>query len=99
MKKVIRLTESDLVRIVKRVITESRSEKIEKPKGFSDYNKHCKNKKKGGFDIRLNKVRFSCLTTDNENHTFISTTVNPFTSSTRGNYTVDGNIITLTTNL
>jgi len=99
MKKVIRLTESDLVRIVKRVINESRSVEIDKPEGFSNYNKHCKNKKKGAFDIRLNKVRFSCLTTDNENHTFISTTVNPFTSSTRGNYEVKGDIISLTTTL
>jgi len=94
-----RLTESDLTRIVKRVIKESRSEKIEKPKGFASYNQHCKNKSKGGFDIRLNKVRFSCLTSDNENHTFISSSVNPFTSSTRGNYSVDGNFITLTTTL
>lgn len=99
MKKIIKLSESDLTRIVKRVIKESRSEKIEKPKGFAAYNQHCKNKSRGGFDIRLNKVRFSCLTSDNENHTFISSSVNPFTSSTRGNYSVDGNSITLTTTL
>lgn len=99
MKKIVKLSESDLTRIVQRVINEDRSKTITKPSGFDNYNKKCKNDTKGSFDIVLNKVRFSCMTSEDNTNSFNSSESNPFTGKTRGNYNVNGNNITLSTTL
>ncbi len=44
MKKIIRLTESDLTRIIKLVINEERKFTISKPKDYDKFQQKCKTK-------------------------------------------------------
>jgi len=93
------LYESKITSSVISILNEDRSKTITKPNGFDNYNKKCKNQTKGSFDIVLNKVRFSCMTNEDKTNSFNSSESNPFTAKTRGNYSVSGNNITLSTTL
>ncbi len=64
MKKVIRLTEGDLIRIVRRVINEERKDSISKPSGYENFQKKCKTKDKGSFRTFADGVHLRCLETE-----------------------------------
>ncbi len=61
MKKIIRLTESDLVRVIKQVINEERKFTISKPKDYDTFQKKCKTKNNGSFRTFVDGVHLKCV--------------------------------------
>jgi hypothetical protein len=61
MKKIIRLTESDLTRIVKRIINEERKVTIDKPKDYDNFQKNCKTKNSGLFKRLGSNIHLECV--------------------------------------
>ena len=61
MKKIIRLTESDLVRIVKQVINEEKKFTISKPKDYDTFQKKCKTKNNGTFRTFVDGIHLICM--------------------------------------
>ena len=61
MEKIIRLTESDLVRIVKQVINEEKKITISKPKDYDTFQKKCKTKNNGSFRTFVDGIHLRCM--------------------------------------
>jgi hypothetical protein len=61
MKKIIRLTESDLVRIVKRVLNEENNRTIVKPKEYTKFQENCKTKDNGSFRTFVDGIHLRCM--------------------------------------
>lgn len=61
MKKIIKLTESDLTRIIKLVINEERKFTISKPKDYDKFQQKCKTKNNGSFRTFVDGVHLRCM--------------------------------------
>jgi hypothetical protein len=106
MKKIIRLTESDSTRIVRRIINEDRTDNISKPSGYENFQKKCKTKDKGSFRTFADGVHLKCLETEGNFFTQdkIGTLIvkeTPFKNKVgiNGTWTLNGDKIELRTTL